>query len=138
MKLIRNYEDVQNFIAHLFDRLQLFNLSSIAVKFLTIKVKVKRDRSAKLITRLSTIESANISASTSIVKLITKLSTIEFANISTSTSIASYLIISNTAISQVLFVTSKFLALSALSIDALIRKSSRLLTNKWIWIWRDD
>ena len=114
MKLIRNYENAQNFIAHLFDRLQLFSLSSIVVKFLTIKVKIKRDR---------------------FVKLITKLSTIEFANIFTSISTVSNSIASNTTVSQMSFATSKSLALSTFSIDALLRKSFCLLMNKWIEWW---
>ena len=123
MKLIRNYENAQNFIAHLFDRLQLFNSSSTAVKFLTIKIKIKRDRFAKLITKFSLIEFANIFAFTSIVsnsiaRLVTKLSTLEFVNISTFTSIVSNSNISNIIVSQMSFVMSKFSILSTFSVDA--------------------
>ena len=134
MKLIRNYENIQNFIAHLFDRVQLFNSSSIVVRFLTIKVKVKRDRFAKLITKFSTIESANTKLITksstiesAIIKSITKLSTIDSANTSTSIFTVSRSIIK-----------SKSFVLSTLSVDVLIRKSSRLLMNQWSWIWMND
>ena len=136
MKLIRNYENAQNFIVHLFDRLQLSsNSSSIVVKSSTIKAK--RDRFAKLITKFSTIKSANIFTFTSIVsnsiaKLATKFSTIEFANIFTFIFNVSNSTTFNITISQMFFAMSKSLVLSTFSIDALLRKSSHLLMNKWV------
>ena len=136
MKLIRNYENVQNFIAQLFDRLQLSSSSSTVVKFLIIKVKIKRDRFVKLVT--TNISAFIFTASNSIAKLATRFSTIEFVNISTFTFTVSNSIISNTIVSQMLFAISKFLILSTFSVDALFRKSSRLLMNKWVEWWKKN
>ena len=136
MKLIRNYENVQNFIVQLFDRLQLLNSSSIVVKFLIIKIKIKRDRFAKLVT--TNIFAFIFIVSNSIAKLITRFSTIEFVNIFTSTFTANNSIIFNIIVSQMLFVISKFLILSTFSVDALFRKSSRLLMNKWVEWWKKN
>ena len=136
MKLIRNYENAQNFIVHLFDRLQLFSSSSIAVKFLTIKVKIKRDRFVKLIT--TNIFAFIFTISNSIARLITKFSTIEFANIFTSTSTANNSIIFNIIVSQMFFAMSKSLILSTFSVDALLRRSFRLLINKWVEWWKKN
>ena len=136
MKLIRNYENVQNFIVHLFDRLQLFSSSSIAMKFLIIKIKVKRDRFAKLVT--TNISASIFIVSNSIVKLVTRLSTIEFVNIFIFTFTVSNSITFNIIVSQMFFAISKSLILSTFSVDALLRKSSRLLMNKWVEWWEKN